>query len=474
MSETDVSAWASVAQDQALTETARPRRGLTEAQKRGLARGREIMQERRDGLGQFTRTQAPVTYDGIEPASTISASAWTREYDQPTAATLVDRLSSPVADHSQAGAQDPFAGTTFDASAIIPVAPPVRPTRATTHPWCIHLCSSMNVPLSAVPKEIQFLEDKSQINEAFFKWKETYKPAEVVIDSAVLEFADNSYGAETSEDYKKQLKRADQMRTSIADYERSCAQFREDLFIACQRMELLKLRPGLKVSDYLKTIVADGWYTIRRVYNGAIEFYTPGSTVCSWVNVEAKIEMRVDMGQYLVLWKPGFAPAVHRYSNNITCNNYYHPHVNTSAEVCWGTATETVDEARTKGRIDVMLAALREILMNYNSASPYVAIAALAAKRDPSLLKDYPTRKVVFKYAWVFANDLPNPVRGYHKEYTGHHAASDKNVYKVKVYRDEYELCNIPVPDGPWYLYKTEGTHEPVENIHILHESENW
>jgi len=62
------------------------------------------------------------------------------------------------------------------------------------------------------------------------------------------------------------------------------------------------------------------------------------------------------------------------FSNNLHYNfEYYHPHVSTGGQVCWGNASSTVNENLVDGKLSNVVQLLQSLLMHYNSESPYAS-----------------------------------------------------------------------------------------------------
>ena len=74
-------------------------------------------------------------------------------------------------------------------------------------------------------------------------------------------------------------------------------------------------------------------------------------------------------------------------------DNYFHPHISNSGEVCWGNAEGTVQQALGSGDFARVLELLQAVLVTYNPESPYVSFEDF--KERGRAVRDYRKLRII-------------------------------------------------------------------------------
>lgn len=149
--------------------------------------------------------------------------------------------------------------------------------------------------------------------------------------------------------------------------------------LAQQRVELMNLNgedPSEFVLDEVSAVLKEG-YWVNPVYeDGFLYLNTKNHVVCKHTNKQTKVDITVDMGQLAVkVCLNSFQMWVIPYKNNIRARGHYHPNVNRSGGICWGTGVERVSNWRSELKIGACLKLLFSLLQNYApDGGPYVPI----------------------------------------------------------------------------------------------------
>lgn len=76
----------------------------------------------------------------------------------------------------------------------------------------------------------------------------------------------------------------------------------------------------------------------------------------------------IEITIYRSHWKAKVLPL----KDNIRVRSYVHPHVDSDGEICWGTASEPVNQAYNRQDIEGILSVIHATLTQYNVENPYV------------------------------------------------------------------------------------------------------
>lgn len=126
--------------------------------------------------------------------------------------------------------------------------------------------------------------------------------------------------------------------------------------------------------DQIKAIDEAGfWEFIGMDGNdGPIKFRTRRDINLEHINPAIGANVRVSMGKYQAAYD--FKNAKIRVSpaeNNINVDSHYHPHINATGEICWGTAGNAAAQALARSVIVEPMSLLGAVLAGYNPGSPY-------------------------------------------------------------------------------------------------------
>lgn len=105
---------------------------------------------------------------------------------------------------------------------------------------------------------------------------------------------------------------------------------------------------------------------------GPIKFKTRRNIELEYKNPAIGVDIRVNMGKFQVAYIVHEARfRVTPIENNINVEGFCHPHINSSGEICWGTAEGNARNGIAKGMIVEPLALLAAVISGYNPGSPY-------------------------------------------------------------------------------------------------------
>lgn len=237
------------------------------------------------------------------------------------------------------------------------------------------------------------------------------------------------------------------------------------------QMRSMKEKDTLDMTPEVEKIIRDGWYTLHSVTNNTISFTTP-EIIISHIKEAAGINMKVNLGSFLVKYEPRERRIkVVGYNNNLTIpydgdQFYVHPHVHASSNnVCWGNGSAVYTKAMLEYAPHKAFNALRTLLQTYNDESPYVRLSRFELQRNPSkvalLPGSYDTPGNVgdttsYRYAWVLMDELPT---GYNSDYYIDDGSDydGNNTVKLGVFRYYHEDTNVLVAEhASKYYYKGE------------------
>lgn len=115
-----------------------------------------------------------------------------------------------------------------------------------------------------------------------------------------------------------------------------------------------------------------------------VSFVSKTDVILQHRNLAAGINIRVNMGKFKVTYNlRHFTLKVLPHENNVTVDNdYYHPHVNYSGNICWGSASDAASRASTSLNFSQLMVLLTSILHCYNPDNPYKPLEKFAAIRS--------------------------------------------------------------------------------------------
>lgn len=150
-----------------------------------------------------------------------------------------------------------------------------------------------------------------------------------------------------------------------------------------------RAKEGAGITNDLKRVLSEGWWSLSKGEEGTISLITP-EVILTFVNEGAKITSAVNLGRYLLEVKvpaTSLVAAIHAYDNNPDAEGYYHPHVTSDGNICTGDMSEAYHAACNNFRFYDLVAIMKKVLTNYNDESPYVELHELeAAKREGTVI----------------------------------------------------------------------------------------
>jgi hypothetical protein len=302
--------------------------------------------------------------------------------------------------------------------------PPLRVTAFDAKGYAALLANQVGIlDLTDIPAEVM-LElvqgtDKNAVNQVFFKWFEARPKAELTLTDADKELFANIISVKSTQEYLSTVKARDVQLRNAVDATNSVQSYLRSMMEYQEKIDRLDGKSSWNLTETIKKAVADGWYTydseLTSRYNSTrlnhrdhgLVFTTP-HVQCKYVNQAAGINKSLDFGRYQVVYVPSNGMVfVLKLENNINVDGYYHPHVTTSGSVCWGNGANAMGSAVKLHKVDEILQILRVILENYNADSPYISYIMFEVRRDPSKMRELPTRFSQEGDAWVRESNLP-------------------------------------------------------------------
>ena len=127
-------------------------------------------------------------------------------------------------------------------------------------------------------------------------------------------------------------------------------------------------------SDQIRAIDDGGfWEFVGMEGTSSFKFKTRNNINLEYKNAAIGADIRVNMGKFQAAFNYSDSRIrVMPAENNINVGGYYHPHINSSGEICWGTAQAQASNELSKGLIVNPFLLLAAVLTGYNSGSPYV------------------------------------------------------------------------------------------------------
>lgn len=233
--------------------------------------------------------------------------------------------------------------------------------------------------------EGNLMTDPRDLNKAFYAKLLEVKPrparsADVKSDRALLaalrRHAKNMMATEIRDakaDYDRQL------RTSQDRYR----QYVMALTNATQaNLKLERLQSDTELSKRAETIadsIADvlegGFWTEPVVHNGALWLQTAKPITLTYKKASANIDVSVNLGRFAAKLTMSDRPSVLVYpfakNKATTSSRFYHPHVNTGGDICWGNVREKALNHLTKWNFGKVLGLLQGLLSSYSDGNPY-------------------------------------------------------------------------------------------------------
>lgn len=227
------------------------------------------------------------------------------------------------------------------------------------------------------------VSDKLKINQIMFSMKD-HKPKYAGMNSSQVRALDrisakgwNKAAQEFLSAHRSHISRAESFQSSV-------------------RAELIEARRawvkhqavsgrGEKFSSEVERVVAAGFFKLESVSSEdqEIKFSTINEVTLSYMDVAQASKYSVCLGRFFVIYYASLGVLrVHPHSNNVLSNEYYHPHVSKSGEVCFGEEKHAYLSAMSTGGLGDAMEILQSVLSYYCPDHPYVDLADLKARRD--------------------------------------------------------------------------------------------
>lgn len=277
------------------------------------------------------------------------------------------------------------------------------------------LASQIGLSFGAIPEtvidEIRRKKTKSGVNEVLIPWYQKQKETATRttdLTPDIEEMLKNMGGPRTLRDIQslksnieQRINQINRWQRDIYNYSQACEQDRI-------KMDMLLGKPSNGMLDAVKEITKDNWYMFdskgTKEFNETkseelqrLFFVTP-EVYLKWVNSDLNKTFHIPMGQFSVqLRMSDFAVYVKPLDpDRKSVGGYYHPHVGTGGDVCWGNGANAVSQALKDYNPAPIFATLRIILTTYNDESPYITAVSVAAQYSPEIMSQIPPRFEVY------------------------------------------------------------------------------
>jgi len=234
----------------------------------------------------------------------------------------------------------------------------------------------------------ELVTDKTEINKRFFAKLEDIKnktpAAAFAIESRIMEQMD----ALTRSNLDREINTLKRERDNhISNATRNFTAGHRELEAAHAvdvRIMALERREST-VPNQIAQIVQENFWEFHALNGPNLDLVTKNDLILTHKNPAAGVDLRVNFGKFKVsINLQNFSLKVLKHEGNLDLGNFYHPHVYTNGEVCWGTASGTVSQKLPKGELKDVLSLLASVLANYNDGNPYRHLAEFQehAKHD--------------------------------------------------------------------------------------------
>lgn len=211
---------------------------------------------------------------------------------------------------------------------------------------------------SAIPEELQVLEPEieRQIKEA----------TKELVNSQVRQFRDKAESARFN--MEEHYKAAERKATEMVRY--------QNMLLSIQG----KSNPIL---DDIRKVAAGSFFRFYSFDSVNISFITRNPVILVHKNPSAGIDITINMGIYRVTTDMrSMYTKVYQHRDNTRLDNFYHPHVSTGGDICWGTGGNAASGFMKDFRFLDFMELLASNLINYNAGNPYVSLERFKVKQD--------------------------------------------------------------------------------------------
>ena len=251
-----------------------------------------------------------------------------------------------------------------------------------------------------------------------------------------------------------------QLRQDIIYKQGNITKYHNAIAVEAQKARELQ-RKMLSMKEYIEhdlmpeveKILKGGWYKFRLVSQDYISFITPNITL-EHINPDAGINITHNMGSYRVeYWPNRKRMYCMKNEGNTVVDRYYHPHVDSGGDICWGNAAAVASKAMMDIAPAKAFTALRTLLQTYNDNSAYKTLATFKAG-STALLADYGFSGNI----WVENDEIPDEpheeeIIERDDEYHVRDDDDDDGHYVEAILIRAYRMRGDA---GPTYYFKTE------------------
>jgi hypothetical protein len=239
------------------------------------------------------------------------------------------------------------------------------------------------------------LADKKAINKIFFSKLE--KIAEKNSDSVVDIELPAEITKAIEEGFKENIEaRKQKIRSDIDGHLHYVTDYQSRLnrtmsAVVALRKQIAQLDtskdPVMDIKREVQDVLKEGVWVNPVIHEGHLYLNTGANIVLTLKNKSSGQDTTLDLGQLAVkISLSDFHMRVIPYKNNIKYGNYgpsfFHPHVNSNGEICWGNAYDTALGSLQLFQLGKALRLLHAVLTQYNDESPYVHLYDLASNHS--------------------------------------------------------------------------------------------
>lgn len=231
------------------------------------------------------------------------------------------------------------------------------------------------VALFKHPEKDGFLvTDKTAINQIFFKFREVAPTVQTTL-------SDDMTARLIQLQKKRRATSANHIRDRALSKERDAKSYYNTFLNLLGEAATLRKQYEIMIgheSSYpheLAKILAEGFWELDTVTDDLICVRTKHDIHLNFVNKKHGAYMNVNLGRFLIKYNVGRASVkCVKYDNNLTHNGYYHPHVSSDGDICFGEISNEVTEYLSSGVLTKVLELIQKALTAYNDNSAYANI----------------------------------------------------------------------------------------------------
>ena len=265
---------------------------------------------------------------------------------------------------------------------------PKEPVSANTYVKAQQTAALLGVRLTPERREqLKGIATTAEANRLLMEWKA--EPITPLVLSEQDKMNLSKIGSPTSShEYKQLLKDIEMRHVNINKNHTAIENYIKEIQTIETRKQILENLPRYDMVAEVQKILSTGLYKLNSI-NESHMIFELTNLVCEHVDKELGIDLRVPLGDFLVIVHyDGMRVAVEPCRHNTKVNNYVHPHVNTSYEVCWGNARTMYTKTRTTFDLSGLMTTLYTLLKTYNPESPYAKLREFDMKKYPDKYKD--------------------------------------------------------------------------------------